>query len=306
MKICINMVGKMKKLTTILILVIILVSLVSLTSLTSALIINNVQTSPSQIKPGETARIIITLKNDENKDIEDVSLQLVLDEVPLAPHDSSNEVTLDEIEEDDEEDFEFKVIALSDAKSGIYKIPIEIKYKLDEDIKQRSGLISLTINAVPEIDVQVEDGTLLKGKQNELIVKIVNKGLSDVEFLEIDVVDGIRYSILGPKNVYIGKIVSDDFDTAEFKIHFKENAPGLMNLPVRLKYRDVTNKQYTESYNLQLKTYSIKEAIQLGLIKQSRAGTYVGFIIFIIIIYITYRKIKKARKAKKARQEATA
>lgn len=292
----------MKKLIITIMLAIFLASLL-LVSMTSALTISHIQTSPSEIKPGEDADIEITLENDEDTDIQDVSVKLDLTNLPFVPSDSSNEETIDEIDEDDSEVFGFRILALSDAASGVYKIPIEISYKLNTEIKQRSGMLSLTINAVPELDVQIEDSTLLKGQQNELILKIINKGLSDVQFLEIEVRDGAGFSVLSPKKTYIGEVASDDFDTAELKIYINENAAGLVSFPVTIKYKDITNKEYEKSYSLQLKTYTKKQAIQLGLIKQSKIGFYVFLIIVVVILYIVYRKLKKARRARKARQE---
>ena len=98
----------------------------------SALTINSVSTSPSQISPGETSIINIELENDGQYDIKDVSVSLNLldtptSRLPFAPYDSSSEFTINEIREDRTKYAEFEIIVLSDAKSGIYKIPLEIK-----------------------------------------------------------------------------------------------------------------------------------------------------------------------------------
>jgi len=281
-------------------------------SLTSALVINAVSTSPSEIAPGENSFISIEIENNGNSDIEEVSVSLIFKEVfrdalgnvvasnelPFAPYDSASEVSFDEIRENKEETAEFKIKALSDAESGTYKIPVEIKYTENEIEKMKTSLISLSVNAKPIIGASLEDGLLLKGQENTIAIKIVNKGLSNVKFLEVEIGKGSYYTLLSQKSVYIGDIDSDDFDVAEFKMLFKETSPSIVNLPVKVIYKDALNNEYTEEFNLEARVYTQDEAIKLGLLKKSNTMTYVIVIIVLIIIWITYRRIKKRRKLK--------
>jgi len=279
----------------------------------SAVTIQSVHVFPDEVEPGETATINIVLENNLNEDVEDVSVSLVfrelirdtfgnvvsINELPFVPHDSSNEVSIDELDENDDEEIVFRIKALNDAESGTYKIPIKIVYYYDEEKQEKDSLISLTINAPPIIGVSLEDSLLLKGQENELTVKVVNKGLSDVRFLEVEIRVGNYYSILSPKNVYVGEIDSDDFDSVDFKVFFKENSPSRVNLPVKVIYKDVVNNEYSESFVLPLNVYTKEQAVQLGLIKKSRTGIYTIVIIVLILIWIVYRKIKKRRRARK-------
>ncbi len=268
---------------------------------------------PDEIEPGDTATINIILENNLNEDVEDVSVSLIfrelirdsfgnvvsVNELPFAPHDSSNEVSLDELGENDDEEVVFRIKALNDAESGTYKIPIEIVYyDLDGDRFEKDSLISLTVNAQPVLGVSLEESLLLKGQENELTVKVVNKGLSDVRFLEVEIGKGSYYSILSSKNVYVGDVDSDDFDSIDFKILFKENSPSRVNLPVTINYKDAVNNAHEESFILPLSVYTRDQATQLGLLKKSRTGTYITIIIVLIVIWIVYRKIRKRRKKK--------
>ncbi len=300
------------KLLTLITAILIILSLASVQALT----ITSVSTSPDEIAPGETAIIKIEIENDGEEDIEDVSVSLVfrelirdsfgnivsVSEIPFAPYDSSSEVSFDEIRENKDKIAEFKIIALSDAETRIYKIPLEISYREDNETKTKNSLISITVSSEPIIGVSVEDGLLLKGKENEISVKVINKGLSDIKFLEVEIGSSTYFSMLSQKNVYIGNIDSDDFDSADFKIFFKENAPNLVNLPVSVTYKDALNNKYEEDFNLQTNVYTRKKAIELGLLEQSRTTTYVGVVVVLVIGYIVYRKIKKRRKMKKARE----
>jgi len=293
----------------------IILSLASIQALT----IPSVSMNPDEIAPGETSVIRIEIENDGEKDIKDVSVRLVfsdlirdafgnivsVNEIPFAPYGSSSEVGFDEIEENDEEYAEFEIIALGNAASGRYKIPLEISYREagEDTVKTKSSLISISVYSEPIIDVSAEDGLLLKGREHEIDIKIINKGLADVKFLEIEIGSSTYYNLLSQKNVYIGEIDSDDFDSAEFKIYFKANAPNSISLPVSISYRDALNNKYNENFNLQLRVYTREKAIELGLLEQSYTFVYAGAAAVLIVLWIIYRKIKKRRKLKRAKAE---
>lgn len=294
-------------------LVILAIYLLSMLGLASALTISSVSTSPSEVEPGKTVDITIRLENDGNEDIEDVSVSLIfkelikdsfgnvvsVNEVPFAPFDSSSEVSFDEIIEDKSKEAEFGIIALSDTKSGVYKIPLQITYTENSNTKTKSSLISITVNSKPIIDVQPADSLLIKGQEGKIDVKIVNKGLSDIKFLEVEIGNSGAFSLTSSSKVYIGDLDSNDFDTAEFQAFFKENSPTNLNVPIKIIYKDTFNKEYTEDFIIPVKVYSQQDAINFGLIAKSNTTTYVIVVVVLIIIWFVYRRIKKRRKMKK-------
>ncbi|MDD5191804.1 MAG: hypothetical protein PHH54_05050 [Candidatus Nanoarchaeia archaeon] len=300
--------GKLKMKTTKIILasIILTIYILSIIGLTSALTITSVNTNPEVVAPGESSTIKIGVENDGNDNVEDVSVGLDLTNVPFAPYSSSSEISFDEIKENKVKYAEFEISALSEAKSGIYKIPLLISYKIsgETQVNTKNSLIGISVNSKPIIDLGIEDGLLLKGQESKLSVKITNKGFSDVKFLEIEMQGGTSYTILSQKNVYIGDISSDDFDTADFNVFFKDTSASTANMPFTVRYKDSLNNKYEESFNLQAQVYTQKQAIDLGLIQKSNTTTYAGIVIGLIIIYIVYRNIKKRRKIKKAESSA--
>ena len=281
-------------------LVAILIAITSMAGV-SALVIESVRVSPSEIAPGDAAEISMFLENNLNQDIEDVSISLDLSAVPFAPSDSSNEVTFEEIDENDDENAKFEVVALTDAESGIYKIPVKIKYTdSNEEKHEKESLISVTVNSAPILSVEIEDGLLLKGKNNEINLIVINKGLSDVQFSEIEIKRGNYYDVISKDSVYIGDIDSDDFETETFSIFFKQNSPSRINLKVELTYRDITNKQYEEDFDIELDIYNREKALELGLIQRNYTATIIAVVIVLILLYIVYRVIKKRQQRKKS------
>lgn len=268
-----------------------------------ALVIESVTTTPSEIAPGEVSRVEMSIENNGEEDITDVSIGLDLTDVPFAPHDSASEYSTDKIKDGETEYASFKVKALNNAGSGIYKIPVRVNYYEQDALKTRSSLISLTVNSEPIIGASIEDGTLLKGAENLISIKVINKGLSDVKFMEVGIKKGVYYTLLSSEEVYVGDVDSDDFESADFKVYFKPNTPSTVRFPVILTYKDALNNEYTEETNLQLIVYTSEEAIQLGLVQKNNTATYIIVVIVLIIIYLVYRRIKKKRREKKNQEQ---
>jgi len=265
-----------------------------------ALTISSVTTSPVEVAQGENTNVKIELDNDGDYDLNDVSVSLDLTNVPFAPYSSSSEVSFDELREGKTKTADFDLIALNTATAGIYKIPVHISYTdTNDDLrKTKDSLISITVNSKPVLGINVGENLLLKNSNNKLTVQIVNKGLSDIKFLEINLKPSAYYDILSQNSVYIGDIDSDDFDSAEFQVYFKSNAPGKIYLPVTVVYKDPTNKQYTEDFSIPVNVYTQKQAVDLGLMPQSRTSLYVGLIIVLVILYFVYRYFRKRNKMK--------
>ena len=129
---------------------------------------------------------------------------------------------------------------------------------------------------------------------------MINSGLADVKFVYLSVgnVKGIKF--ISEKEQYIGDIDSDDFDSVEFSAYINVDSSDTINLPISLKFRDATNKEFTKNKNITLKIYSLKEAQKLGLVKKPSYTTY--FIIGILVLgYFGYR-IRKKKKLKRLKE----
>ena len=269
-------------------------------SLVSAVSIKDVSSSPTQVEPGEIASITIEIENILEKDVYNLNVKLDLSESPFAPYQSSSEKFVEEILEGDDEKFTYKLIVLPSTSSGIYKVPVQIDY-VDEDgnASTKTELISITVNAEPELKISVEEpSALIRGSENSFSLKIINSGLADIKFVYFTVgeVNGINF--LSEKEQYIGDIDSDDYDSLDYQIYLKENAQGLINLPVTLKFRDATNKEFTQVKTVALRTYSLKEAQELGLAK--KPNYVLGIVLVVIVMGIFIRSFQKRRKKKKS------
>ncbi len=273
----------------------------------SAVSVTDVSTSPAEVSPGETVKVTLEIENIFDYDVYNLNVKLDLsgENVPFAPYESSSEKFLDELESDENEDFEFRLIVLPDTSTGIYKIPVEISYSYKEGNDTFPGnkteLISITVNSKPELKISLDDSAvLIKGRENTFSIKIINSGLSDVKFVYISINETTKLKIFSEKEQYIGDIDSDDFDSAKYNVYLEEDTPNSISLPVTLKFRDSTNKEFSETKTLTLKIYSLKEAQALGLVKKPN---FLPYVITLVLLagYVVYRILKK-RKLKKDRR----
>jgi len=260
-------------------------------SFASAVSITSTETNPSTIAPGKGFTLTIDLKNNLDEDVTNAGVSIDFANIPFSPE-SSSEKFIGDMDNNDKETVEFDLTANSDADAGTYKIPVQISYKIVNTTQtiQRTSFVSVIVNAKPELELS-SDSILIIGQKNKLQVQITNKGLAKAKFLEVQLNAG-SYDILSSDKVYIGDLNSNDYDTANFDIFLNGNSL----IPVTVTYTDFKNNQYSESKVLVVKSYTQKQAQELGLVTKSDTLTYIVIVVVVIIAYLIYRRIRKRKK----------
>jgi len=203
--------------------------ILTILNLVSAVSIVDVSSSPEEVAPGQIVEISIEIENVFDYDVTNLNIRLDLIESSFAPYQSSSEKFIDKLKDGDEEIFKFKLITLPETSTGIYTIPVEIRYEYKNEnstlnSSTKDELISITVNSPPELKVSTIDSILVRGKENDFSIKIINSGLADVKFVYLTVndVNGIKF--LSEKEQYIGDINSDDFDSIEYRVYVDKDA----------------------------------------------------------------------------------
>jgi hypothetical protein len=268
----------------------IFISILLLTSLINAQIgVQEVISQPQKVAPGERITLSIVLENMGDGDIKGISVKLDLTDLPFAPLDSATEQILDEINEEDSRQVNFNLIVLPEAESKIYKIPLKISY----NTTLKDALVSINVESKPKLDLSLESSEVVKiNDQGKVTIKLVNLGLSEIKSLRLNLLPNPEYELLSANSIYISKIDVEDFETAEFTIIPKAKNPKLI---FNIAYQDKNNNEYAENKQLTLNVYTLKEAKQLGLVKNN---IYLGIlipIISLIAIYFIYRRLRKRK-----------
>lgn len=271
------------------------VFLVLTLKLTSAVIVNSVEVG--KFSPGQEGRVNLEIKNVFNDDVQDVSILLDFKDKPFIPIGSS-EQTVDEITEDDEENFVFTLRASSDISPGQYEIPYTLTYELNGDTKTKTGTIGIKVESNPDLAFSITTDTPVLNRQGKIKLQIVNKGFFPARFVSVKALPE-GYTLLSDSEVYIGEIASDDFDTANFDASFtKQNA----RFTAIVEYRDFNNNLIIKNVDLPLTVYSEDKAQQLGIVTKSQTFTYIISVIVIIILIIVWRSWRKRRRLKKSQK----
>jgi len=253
------------------------------------------------IYPGEEGKVTLEVNNNENFDIEDVSVRLNLGDLPFSVSGDS-EKSLDDLNEDDDDKASFNIVAFTSITPGDYNIPYTVEYtNSDTDEKlTKEGTFGLRVSAKTELDFagEVNQGAIV-GSQGKVTLEVINKGLGDIKSVSVQVFPS-GFDLLSTNKVFIGTISADDTDIASYDVVFSSSNP---TLSATVSYKDFDNNDQVQTISVPLKVYTREEALNLGLIQTSRTGLYVGVIVVLIIVWLVYRSIRKRRKNKKRELE---
>ena len=268
--------------------------------------INNVEVSPKSVMPGGEAQVTLKIKNLAQSNLRDIGVKLNLEgamvgstyvDIPLAPIGSSVEKKISLLKTGQSADFDFVLQAYPDATAGIYKIPVTLTYT-DENGKEysRTDLISLVINAKPELMVTIDDSTLYSDNgMGDVSFMVTNKGLTDIKFLTVTLGQSDAYTIKSVSDeTYVGNVDSDDYEIATFSVLMNKQGLDHVEFPVTLHYKDALNNDQTMQETLSLPLISTKEAGK----EKSKTGLVIVIIVVLalIIFFVVRARKKKARR----------
>ncbi len=276
-------------------LILILFGLVSSVVSVEAIMVNSV--NADALTPGSEGTVHITLENTLDETIKDVSLNLIFEDTTFTPVGSS-EKSVDEIDDNDEERFTFRLRADNNIKPGNYEIPYILTYKEKGSsiFITSKGTFGLQVTGSPDLAFSLQINNPVENQPGKITLKIVNKGFSEARFASARVVSS-DFVLLSEQEKYIGTIDSDDFETAEFNVLFDRNPA---NFKAIVDYKDFDNQDRSRMVNLPLTIYSENEALRLGIIQHNRSWLFFLAIVLIVIGIVVARKVKKNRRLKRS------
>ena len=269
-----------------------MVAFILLISMASAVSIKSLNVD--DFSPGSEGTIRVEIENTLQNDLDEVSLSLNLKDLPFTAVGSSED-SIDKLDEDDEEDFLFTIKAANNIKPGDYQIPYIITFLDNNQQKQRSGTIGITVNANPDLTLTIQTEKPIINNQDKITLKIVNKGFADAKFVSVKLVpQGLL--ILSENEAYIGTIDSDDFETETFDVIYKTQNPIII---VIVEYKDFNNNLIKQNFNLPILVYTQEKALELGLVKKSNTWLYFTIIVVVILLFFVIRAIRKRARLKR-------
>ncbi len=137
----------------------------------------------------------------------------------------------------------YEVYIDSRAEPKAYTIPLRLTYTDRTGAKQTvDGKLGVKVTGSPIVAANIDSvSDLTGGKSGTVTLSVVNRGFMDAKFLSIDVLDTDQYTVESNKNVYIGNLASDDFETEEFNIRVADGVSGSIPLKARVSYTEENN-----------------------------------------------------------------
>ena len=291
-----------KKLFIVLAILLVILSIIVGSSLVSAVIIDNVD--QGTLYPGGESNLDITLKNNLDFDVEDLSFNLVFTNPTsiistttsqLFTPVGTSEATLTTLSEDKSKILSFDIKASNSVAPGDYSLGYIFSYKpsiTNSTLVTKTGTLGITVNSKTKLDFIAVTDKPIVGQEGKLSLKIINKGFGEIKFVSVKI-QPTGFNLLSEDNVYVGSISSDDFQTADYTVIFTKKTPALV---ATVTYKDFENNDRVENVNLDVRAYTQEEAIKLGLITPSKTPYIIAVVVIVVLFFIIRRILKKKKK----------
>ena len=282
--------------------------------------IKSVMTSGEYLIPGKEAIVAIELTNMAQSVIRDIAVRLdltmstiasnprtlapgtaVIDSyynaLPFVPMNSVTEKRIAKLDPGESAIFEYTIRTFADAESKTYKVPLIVTFK-DELSKNftKADILGLVVGAEPDIAVTINDDTVYGKGKGTVQFRIVNKGVNDVKFLTVFMESNGDFEVMSAKQIYIGDVDSDDYETADFSLLVKDVEDKKLSLPIKLEFKDANNKEFSEEYTIELTAYTQKER---GMGGSNGIWTIIILLVVMAGGYLIYKRWEKKKKSKK-------
>ncbi|MFT4313439.1 MAG: COG1361 S-layer family protein [Candidatus Woesearchaeota archaeon] len=261
--------------------------------------VNSVQVEPENPQVGSQFTLRIGVENLGNNFIQNVQVNMNTDESGIRPIGSSNKRIISQIHGQETRMLDFTYFIDAQADVGVHQIPVSISY-VDSRGEEREleTKIGVPINAEPSYVINIQNTDIVvSGTRGRVTVSVSNTGQSSLNFAYLTLQETEDYVILNSPNSYLGNLLSDDFETAQFEIYAHNTDAESIDLQFALSYRDSFYTQFTDEFSLPLRLFDRETAQNVGLLPtQGRGGLiFFGLLIIGIVAFVWYRKKKKSK-----------
>ena len=250
--------------------------------------IKDITTVPEHVSPGQPFNLNIEVENNADTFFRMVKFKLDTDD--FSTLESSDEKYIKVLEGGEIENITFKLISQGNADAALYNIPLKITYEDNEGTSYSKNIsFGLIVLESPQLIKNIEETEIISsGDKGTISISLSNIGVDEIKFMKTTLQNTEDYRVISTREVYLGNIDSDDFESADFDIVVRSKKDSVP-LSLLLEYKDSLNNPHQENVSLNLPLYSNREAKMLGLKSRGNpVGKYIGFVflIFLIIFWV--------------------
>jgi len=234
---------------------------------------------PERVEPGSSSEMILELGNMANSHFRNIDVSLNVAELPIAPEETSRK-RISSIGPNSSEEVSFNLDVDPDAENQLYQLPIQIDYQnqagQELSVTETTGV---NVGGYPNIDVQIEESDIRTEGRGSVTFRIVNKGEGQARFTELKVENTDQYEVLSEDSVYLGSMIADDYQTAEFELYVGNDSTDL-SIPVNVSYRDGEGQKSVEK-EVTRQLYSSSELERYG---ESGSGNNMAVLLVALVV----------------------
>lgn len=251
----------------------------------TALIVDAVD-FPERVSPGSTQEMTVTLENLANTQFQNIDIRLDLeDQIPVAVADASRQ-RVQRLDAGETVDVTYRVFVDEEADRGVYRLPITLAYEnvAGNDFTQEQ-MTGVVVGGVSNVNVAVERTDInTDGMRGDVTLRVVNRGEGQAKFVSVGVDDTEEaVEVLSTNDIYIGNMIPDDFQTAEFDLFVEEQEDDL-HLPVAVEYVDASGQQVKETQEVTLRLYDDELMDRYGLVEDQDMVLFAGVIVALLLL----------------------
>ncbi len=246
----------------------------------TSLIVNGID-FPERVPPGSTHTMDIELENLANGYFRNIDVNANIEDEDLTTIGSSRErVSL--IDPLSTETVSFDINVDEDADNGVYRVPLDFRYQNevgDEiEVTQTTGLV---VGGQPTLDVGIEETDIrTAGVRDTVTFNIINKGDGQASFVDFHLEESEDYDVISENSEYLGSMISDDYQTAEFEVYVEDGIETL-EFPVTLEYQNEQGERTNQTVNVERRLFTSDELDRYGL---SDRGSNIAVIAVVLVL----------------------
>jgi len=259
----------------------------------TALVINSID-FPERVTPGATNSMDIELENRANGYFRNVDVNANIESEDLTAIGSSRE-RVQLMDPMSTETVSFDINVDEDADNGVYSIPLDFRYQNEMgDVIETTQNAGLVVGGEPQLTAGIENTDIrTPGTRDTVTFNVINQGDGQASFVNLYLEGSDSFEVLSESNEYIGSMISDDYQTAEFEVYVEDDAESL-EFPLNLEYQNEQGERVNQTLNVERQLYTSDELRRYGLSDEGTSRVLAGLVLVALVAGIYYWRRRKS------------
>lgn len=226
-----------------------------------------VEVSPTSLVPGEKSELSFKIENTGDVDLDNIIFSWEEKTGNILPVGSSNTKSIDELDEGDDETFDFDVFTSASAEPGLYELTLTLIYEKENGTTTKTSKAGIIVGGQTDFDVSVSDVS-----SSGIILSVANIGKNPAESVTVIIPTQSNFRVSGSSSSIIGNLDKGDYSVASFQVTSQARSS---NLNVEIQYTDTTGARQTITKSVEIQ--STQQSSSSTDSTSSSSGSISGF-----------------------------